>query len=124
MRNNHVSLPSTLRGLGIAVMLVLFVLYVSFQARFLIQGPQITMTKELATIQKERTITLVGGVKNITNITVNGNPILTDENGDFAYTIVLENGYNKTSIQAHDRYGRTATLIKEFVYTPQSLLPS
>ena len=124
MHSNHATLSSILRAFGVATILALFVAYVLFQARFLIQGPQITMTKDTSVVQTERTVTLEGTAKNITNITVNGNPILTDESGNFAYTIVLENGYNKTSIQAHDRYGRTTTLIKEFVYTPQSLLPS
>lgn len=115
---------SILTYIGIGIVIVVFVGYVLFQARLLISGPRVQITEEFAVVQTERQITLIGTAKNITDITINGNPIVTDAEGNFSYTIVLENGYNKTSIRAHDRYGRETVLEKEFVYTPQSLLPS
>lgn len=111
-----------LKYTGIGIALVLFGAYVIFQARYIIRGPQLTLTNELPIVQNERQITLAGTAENITEITLNGREIVTDQDGHFREQIVLENGYNIVSITAHDRYGRARILTKEFVYTPLSLL--
>lgn len=96
--------------------------YVIFQARFFIAGPQVVLTGELSIIQNERSVTLEGNAQNITEITLNGRTISTDESGTFQESVVLENGYTIVSIQAKDRYGRETVLEREFVYAPLSLL--
>lgn len=92
--------------------------YIGFQARFLIEGPRLALADHLATVQRERQITLSGTARNITEITVNGRPIVTDETGAFAEPIVLENGYTLVRIEVRDRYGRTAAVERPFVYSP------
>lgn len=121
-RSNTITLSSVIMYAGIAIMVILFCAYVVFQARFIISGPQIKITDSLSVIQNERQITLIGTAENITRITLNGRNIVTDQAGHFSEQIVLENGYNIVSIEAHDRYGRIKVLEREFVYTPLSPL--
>lgn len=90
--------------------------YMLFQARFLIQGPRVTLISEPGIIQHERQITLEGVAVNITAISVNGRPIVTSEVGVFKEPIVLENGYTVVRIDARDRFGRTTSLERPFVY--------
>lgn len=109
--------------LKITFSLILFLLivgYVAFQARFLLMGPIVHLTTETKPVYNERTIEIVGQADNITNITLNGRPIYTNENGVFSEKLVLENGYTIMTIRAHDRYGRETNLTRSFVYRPAS----
>ena len=90
--------------------------YLAFQARFLITGPQIALSGEVATLQSERVVTLSGTANNITAIYLNGRPIVTDEHGVFEEEVILENGYSLVTIEAVDRYGRRTALERSFVY--------
>jgi hypothetical protein len=95
---------------------VLFVAYVLFQARFMIEGPQITITSSNVASENGRLVTLEGTAQNIVRISLNGRQIYTDKYGNFKETVVLENGYTLSTLQAEDRYGRVTTETKEFVY--------
>lgn len=92
--------------------------YTLFQARFLIAGPEITLTETIPSIQTERLVTLIGTAQNITKLTLNDREIYTDRAGHFQEALVLENGYTIATLKAEDRYGRRETLIQPFVYTP------
>jgi Glucodextranase, domain B len=107
--------------IGLLVFLtLLFILYASFQARNLIQGPRITLTAEHGVIQHERALTLLGEVRNVVVIRLNGREIHTDERGHFEHSLMLENGYTIMTIEAEDRYGRTTTLTRTYVYQPKT----
>ncbi len=110
------------RGGLIVCGLLLLTLYIVWQARFLIEGPMVTLTTEPARIQNDRVVWLEGSVRNITNLTLNGRQIFTDPNGHFKEALVLENGYTIATIAATDRYGRVTTLERPFMYTPASLV--
>jgi hypothetical protein len=99
----------------IAVCAALFIIYVLFQARFLIAGPQI-FVKELPDVQTERLIVLEGQAKNIVHMTLNGRQIFTDKDGHFKEALVLENGYTVATLQAEDRYGRKTDHTETFVF--------
>lgn len=113
--NSTLARRITLAVLGLCLTAAV-VTYVMFQARFLIEGPQVTLTGKPDIIQHERQIVLEGIAKNITAISVNGRSIVTDEHGTFREPIVLENGYTVIRIDARDRYGRTTTVERSFVY--------
>jgi hypothetical protein len=99
----------------IAVCAALFIIYVLFQARFLIAGPQI-FVKALPDVQTERLIVLEGQAKNIVHMTLNGRQIFTDKDGNFKEALVLENGYTVATLQAEDRYGRKTDHTETFVF--------
>ena len=113
-------LARLLRLLLIGVIISAVVAYALYQARFLLQGPQITLTDEPAVVQDNRTINLTGTTANITAIYLQGRPIVTDEYGTFREQLVLENGYTVVRLEARDRYGRTTVLQRDFVYQPAS----
>lgn len=98
-------------------LLSLFVLYILFQARFLLAGPQILIAEAYTDTHTERVVTIEGVAKNITHMTLNGRQVYTDTLGNFKEAVVLENGYTIATLQAEDRYGRTTRVNKEFVYT-------
>ena len=98
-------------------------LYVVYQARFLIGGPQLYLIDEPDSIQNSQLVYLRGKASNISTISLNGRQIFTDKTGYFNEALLLENGYTIATIQATDRYGRTQRIVKQFVYTPTSIIP-
>jgi Glucodextranase, domain B len=106
----------------VAVFVGCLVVYITFQARFLIIGPEVTLIHEPDSVQNSPTVTLEGNVRNIAKITLNGRQIYTDQSGYFSETLVLENGYTIATIKATDRYGRETNVVRSFVYTPTSIM--
>lgn len=98
------------------------VVYFAFQARFLLLGPQIMLADTLPVVHSTPTVWLEGSVANIVSLTINGRQIFTDPRGYFREAVVLENGYTVATVAARDRYGRTTTVRREFVYIPATLI--
>lgn len=101
---------------------LLLLTYAFFQARYLIVGPQITLLVEPEQLQNERQIFLEGTAYNISRLWLNDRQIYTDAQGNFKEALVLENGYTITNLRAEDRYGRSTTLTRSYVYTPASFV--
>lgn len=106
----------------IALLAIVMISFVVFQARFLIMGPQITLSDSHYGPQNERQIQLKGVAHNIARLWLNDRPIYTDAMGNFDEALVLENGYTIATLRAEDRYGRSTTLSRELVYVPASLI--
>ncbi len=115
-------LRSALKVVGTITLLVLILLYVLFQARFLITGPQVILQNEPAVQQNTRIVTLEGTAVNITHLWLNDRQIFTDEQGTFKEALVLENGYTTATLRAKDRYGRETRVLRSFMYTPASII--
>jgi hypothetical protein len=49
---------------------------------------------------------------------MNGQSIPVTESGGFAEPFLLNRGYNRITLSAHDRYGKATERIIEIVYTP------
>jgi len=111
-----------LRGLFFGGLTIGIGLYITFQARFMIAGPMVSLTKEPEMVQNGRVVKIEGEARNIARISLNGRPIFTNEHGKFAEDLILENGYTIATIAATDRYGRETTISRPFVYKPASLL--
>lgn len=112
----HFIVPRILKSAIVAIVCLALVYYVLFQARFLIGGPQVALLDIPETIQSERQVVIKGTAFNITAIYLNGRPIVTNDKGFFSEKVVLENGYSIVRIDAADRYGRTTSIEKPFIY--------
>lgn len=119
----HITFRSIVMISALIAVLSVMLLYILFQARFLIAGPELSLIDEPATVQNSQVVNLRGQASNITRISLNGRQIFTDKAGYFDEALVLENGYTVATIQATDRYGRNQRIVKEFVYTPTSIIP-
>ena len=114
------SFGTYVRFFGILVLITLTVLYVHFQARNILEGPLIDLTSEYVPVQHERSVGLAGKAHNIVKLTLNGREIHTDESGAFNQTLVLPNGYTIMELTAQDRFGRTTSVTRTYVYVPPS----
>ena len=116
-----ITIQHVLKVLGFGAILVLLMFYLHHQAKNLIDGPELSLSGMLETVQHTRTVTLHGDTKNIVSIHLNGKEIYTDEDGHFSRSLVLEDGYTIMTLTAKDRFGRSTSLTKEFVYVPATL---
>lgn len=89
--------------------ITLVVGYGIFQAKNLATGPTLSITSPAqgASVPDEFA-TISGTAKNISFITLNDNKIFTDESGNWSESILLSSGYNVITVEAKDRFGRTA----------------
>lgn len=102
--------------MGVLLLTLGLLTYIAYQARFLLIGPQITITDASQGTVGERVVTIEGTVRNIARISLNGKQIYTDPEGFFREAVVLGTGYNLITIAATDRYGRSTTVKHEYVY--------
>ncbi len=116
-----ITIQHVLKVLSFGVLLFVLMLYLHHQAKSLIDGPELSLTETLERVQHTRTVTLHGAAKNIVSIHMNGKEIYTDEDGRFSRSLVLENGFTIMTLTAKDRFGRSTSLTKEFVYVPATL---
>jgi hypothetical protein len=100
----------------------LALLYILFQARFLLAGPQIVLNETTPNPQIARVVVLEGKAQNIVRMTLNGRQIFTDTTGYFNEELILENGYTIATLAAEDRYGRIETITRMFVFLPEETL--
>ncbi len=120
--NDGVTLRFILKIVFLSILLFATLIYVVFQARFLIIGPQIVLSEEPNSLQNIQQIKLTGSAFNISRLWLNDRPIYTDAQGNFKEALVLENGYTVTTLRAEDRYGRITTLTRSFVYVPMTFI--
>lgn len=113
---HSITIDQIVRTVLITVFIAGILWYLAYQARNLIAGPNIELTNEPSVVQHDRTITLEGRARNIIKLSLNGKEIYTDEEGYFKQPLILETGYTIMSLSAYDRYGRTVSLERSFVY--------
>lgn len=120
MLASHFSFRDYLKICLVGALSLAFLFYVHYQARNLLAGPEIALSTEVAPVQTARTVALSGLAQNIVSLHMNGREIFTDEAGNFSESLVLEDGYTIMTLTAQDRFGRSTSLTKAFVYTPAS----
>ncbi|HRH25791.1 MAG TPA: hypothetical protein PLD99_02495 [Parcubacteria group bacterium] len=86
---------------------VILGIYVVFQGRFIIFGPEISIElPKHGSIVDTGPITVSGKVKNISYLSLNDGQIYTDNEGYFEEKLIAQDGTNIIKITAKDRFGR------------------
>ncbi len=96
---------------ALIVFAVLVVLsYCLFEARKLLEGPDITIESPAdGSATSTAAVTVVGTAQNIAFLTINDAPSYTDESGKFVYRFSPPAGYTVVTVAAVDRFGRRAS---------------
>ena len=96
---------------GLVVLVVFIILsYGLFEARKLLEGPEITIDFPAdGSATSTTAVTIVGTAQNIAFLTINDAPSYTDEAGKFVYRFSPPAGYTVVTVAAVDRFGRRAS---------------
>lgn len=106
-----------LKIIAISAFLLVIIAYSAFQARKLLEGPEITLTSPLASgTTSDQLLNITGVAKNIKEISMNNRPIFIDEQGNFKERMVLMSGYNIIRIEAKDKFNKETTKTIELTY--------
>jgi hypothetical protein len=94
-------------------LLALLVLYGLVEAWPLIRGPQLSVDEPRDQTTVENGIVTVQGVaERVAILTLNGAPLLYDQNGRFSSTLTFPRGGTILTFMAADRFGRTTTVTR------------
>lgn len=117
-----------MRGRGFSFYLFIFLLvllasYGLFEARKLLEGPEVTISSPAnGSATSAELITVEGTAKNIAFLTINDAPAYTDEQGHFVQLLSPTPGVTVITVAAVDRFGRkTQKIISLNVLTYCSL---
>ena len=126
------SRTKTLRMIRIAVIgifAVIIIAYAIWRSLNYARGPEIDISEPTdGTSATSSTLMIRGRVLRVNSLSLNGNPISVDQQGDFNETIVVFPGINILSLTGQDRFGRSARKELEIVGledlpTAHSLIP-
>jgi hypothetical protein len=94
----------------LGIVLALLLLYGATRALPILSGPVLTVTSppNYASFA-EGYVPIEGVAKYTETLTLNGGPLLIDENGRFATTLLLPRGGAILTLTATDRFGRQVT---------------
>ena len=119
---SHSMLPyrdSRLIRIGLLAFFILVGVYAIFEGRALLRGPSIEVSPRVMEVT-EPFITISGKALRIASLSLNGSPVPVTEDGVFEEGYVLSVGYNRITLTARDKYGKTAERVIEIVYTPKN----
>ena len=105
--------------LAIVIVAVIIIAYSYHASRGIITGPTIVITSPSAgeTAFSTSTVSIKGVATRAQSISLNGRPILIDENGNFLESVVLSPGYNVETLQGIDKFGHATTASLQLIYT-------
>ncbi|NTV44874.1 MAG: hypothetical protein HGA67_04295 [Candidatus Yonathbacteria bacterium] len=114
-----ITLKQLLIRLGGTILGIGLIIYIIHQGWALIIGPRIIIREPLdGMVTTEQDIHIIGIAKNTTFITLNGMPILIDEQGNFDIPYVLSPGPAAIAMYARDRFGNEYAETRTIVYHP------
>ena len=98
-----------MRRILLILAILLIVGYGLFEARRLIEGPEISIDFPAdGSATSSAVVVVQGTAQNISFLTINDAPSYTDERGTFVYRFSPPYGYTVVTVAAVDRFGRRA----------------
>ncbi len=99
--------PRPLSVILLTVLALTIAGYGLFEARRIIEGPQITiLTPTNGSATSTTGVTITGIAQNISFLTINDRPSFTDQQGNFSETLSIPPGFAVLTVAATDRFGR------------------
>lgn len=97
-------------NVGIGILLLLFVTYLLYSyIRFASSPALIIHSPAQNSITSNEQIEIIGKTDPDATVTINNQPINTDENGNFSVKVNLTDGFNNFTITATNKFGRQTT---------------
>ncbi len=95
----------------VALVVLVVLSYGLFEARKLLEGPEIIIDYPAdGSATSTTAVTVAGTAQNISFLTINDASSYTDEAGKFVYRYSPSTGYNVVTVAAVDRFGRRASV--------------
>lgn len=117
MAFNRDGTKKLLTGISIVIVVGIIIGYALFASHSFISGPEIIITSPApGTTIATSTVKITGVALRIQDLSLNGRPILIDNEGNFNEVLLLYPGYNVALFSAVDKFDRTSEYKLELVY--------
>ena len=98
---------------SITILILSLVGYISWQIRYTINPPQLTLySPQNGFVTSQNEITVRGKTNKETQVSVNGKTITSDKEGQFTETVNLSLGINTITVSAKKKHGKSATVVR------------
>ncbi len=103
-----------LKKLLFIIICILIFGYTFYEARFLIEGPELTIFyPENHAVVSDSLLEILGRVKNISSLTINGRPVMITPDRLFNDKLLLLDGYNTIETKVKNKFGQEQSKIIE-----------
>lgn len=110
------SLSNIFRNAAIAILLIGFIGYLSWQVNGILQPPKLTVfTPADGFISNKLTALVQGETEKEVRLTVNGKDIMPNDRGKFEIPVDLSNGVNTITISAIKKHGKVTTVTRHVI---------
>jgi cytoskeletal protein RodZ len=110
------NLPGVIRYLIIAIIIVSFISYLGLQIKNILEPPELTIfSPENGQISEQTTTVVRGQTEKKTQVLINGQEILINEQGQFNQIIDLKPGLNTIVITAEKKHGKKTEITRHVV---------
>ncbi len=110
------SLSNIFRRLAVAILLVGFLGYLTWQVNGVLQPPKLTVFTPTDGYISNKLVTLVQGeTEKEVQLTVNGKDTMPNGNGKFEISVDLSNGVNTITISAIKKHGKVTTVTRHVI---------
>lgn len=117
-----VTLRTVLRYSLITVVVLVLAGYVFYVSRPYLNGPVIHISSpENGASFENALIHIEGTARNVSELLINDTASTISPSGEFSYPLTLLSGYNKITIEACDRFGRTRTSVLDLYLSEDEL---
>lgn len=106
--------PRIIKNFVIVISVVACLVYLGIAVKKIIAPPDLYIENPPDNfITEDKAVTIIGVTEAEAQILVNGENVLTDENGRFLKEVSLKNGLNTITISAKKKYGRVNSIQKQ-----------
>ncbi|MBI3632830.1 MAG: hypothetical protein HY226_00905 [Candidatus Vogelbacteria bacterium] len=109
-----------LRPIILVTISLLVIMYVVYEARFILYGPELTIFSPTNNLQTNSPLlNVTGKAKNISMLKVNGRPIMITPDNLFTDKLLLLPGYNRIEVKAQNKFNQEKSVILDIVLAEQ-----
>ncbi len=116
---NRFAIPKVNKKIaGVIIGVVLILIYAAFRLPSIVGTPLISFTDMPGdiTVTKDQNFTIQGILKNGDTLSMNGEGLTVDKNGDFQKAVVLNPGFNTFKFEAAKILGKTYSTTKQVYF--------
>lgn len=116
------SLSNIFRKAAVAILLIGFLGYLTWQVNGILQPPKLTVFTPADGYISTKPVTLVQGeTEKEVRLTVNGKDIMPNNDGKFEISVDLSNGVNTITISATKKHGKVTTVTRHIIVKSNAL---
>lgn len=112
---SRVMTPRWLFAIGGSITVVMVGSYIAWQVQSFLRLPHLTVTEPVAAVVQDESVMVRGQAETTATVTVNGEPLLLEADGQFAALVRLHPGINHIQVEARSASRRSRVIEKDLL---------